>query len=48
MEETPLDVKPEITDTQEMTVAGPSCAGTAFVDVYQQRGVTRSANWTGK
>jgi hypothetical protein len=48
VEETPVRVKTEIPDMQDITMAGPSCADTAFMDIYQQRGVTRSANWMGK
>ena len=48
VEQTLVDVKTEMADAQEMAVAGPSSAEPAFVDAYPQRGVTRSANWTGK
>ena len=49
VEEAAVDVKTEISDTQERVVAGPSSADAAFVGVYPQRSVMKSAaNWTGK
>jgi hypothetical protein len=49
VEEAAVDVKTEISDTQERAVAGPSSADAAFVEVYPQRSVIKSAaNWTGK
>lgn len=48
VEQTLVDVKTEMADTQELAVAGPSSADPAVMDVYQQRGVTRPTNWTGK
>ena len=48
VEQTLVDVKTETPDGQEMAVAGPSSADPAVLDVYQQRGVTRGTNWTGK
>jgi hypothetical protein len=43
-----VGVKTEISDTQEIAVAGPSSADSALVDVYPQRSVIKPANWTGK
>jgi hypothetical protein len=48
VEQTLVDVKTEMPDTQEMAVAGPSSADTAFMDAYPQRGAPRPTNWTGK
>jgi hypothetical protein len=48
VEETPVAVKSETADTQEIIVAGPSSADTTFMDVYSQRGVTRAGTWTSK
>jgi hypothetical protein len=49
VEEAVVDVKTEVSDTQEIAVAGPSSADAAFVEVYPQRNVIKSAsNWTGK
>jgi len=48
VEQTLGDVKTETPDAQELAVAGPSSADPAVLDVYQQRGVTRPTNWTGK
>ncbi|XP_021918580.1 uncharacterized protein LOC110829301 isoform X3 [Zootermopsis nevadensis] len=44
--EKPVHVKTEIPDTQELTMAGPSCADTAFMGIFQQPRVTGSADWT--
>jgi hypothetical protein len=49
VEEAAVDVKTEISDIQEIAVAGPSSADAAFVEVYPQRNVIKSAaNWPGK
>jgi len=48
VEQTLVDVKTETPDAQELAVAGPSSADPAVMDVYQQRGVSRPTNWTGK